>query len=155
MTTTAVPAVDGWFTTDADGPALIAQRCTACGTYVFPRAGVCCPNPHCRSTDFDDVPLSRRGKVWSYTDAQYQPPPPFMPPEGEYRPFAIAAVELVAEGLVVLGQVVPGVGVQDLAVGDEVEVVIDTLFTDDEHEHLIWKWKPVGQPAAGRHEESR
>ena len=146
MSRTAVPAVDGWFTIEGDEPALIGQRCTACGTYVFPRARVCCPNPHCRSTEFDEVPLSRRGKVWSYTDAPYQPPPPFVPPTDEHQPFAIAAVELVAEGLVVLGQVVPGVGVDDLAVGDEVELVVDTLFTDDEHEHLIWKWSPVRRP---------
>ncbi len=143
MTRTAVPAVDGWFTVDGDEPTLIGQRCTSCGTYVFPRARVCCPNPHCRSTDFDEVPLSRRGKIWSYTDARYQPPPPFVPSSGEHQPFAIAAVELATEGIVVLGQVVPGVGVDDLAVGDEVELVIDTLFSDDEHEHLIWKWKPV------------
>src|SRR2546428_813669 len=52
MTRTAVPAVDGWFTTDGDEPALVGQRCTACRTYVFPRARVCCPNPPRRSTDF-------------------------------------------------------------------------------------------------------
>jgi uncharacterized OB-fold protein len=145
MARVAMPAVDGWFTTNTEEPTLIGQRCTACQTYVFPRAQVCCPNPHCRSTDFDDVPLSRRGKVWSYTDAQFQPPPPFVQPGAEHRPFAIAAVELIAEGLVILGQVVPGVGVDDLAVGDEVELVIDTLFTEDEREQLVWKWKPVGR----------
>src|SRR6476619_4876514 len=130
MSRTAVPAVDGWFTIDGDEPPLVGQRCTSCHTYVFPRARVCCPNPHCRGTEFDDVPLSRRGKIWSYTDAQYQPPPPFVPPTSEHQPFAIAAVELVAEGLVVLGQVVRGVGVDDLSVGGEVELVTDTLFTD-------------------------
>lgn len=153
MTRTAVPAVSGWFTFEGDEATLIGQRCTACRTYVFPRARVCCPNPNCRSTEFDDVPLSRRGKVWSYTDAQYQPPPPFVPAAGQHRPFAIAAVELVAEGIVVLGQVVPGVGVADLAVGDEVELVVDTLFTDDEHDHLVWKWKPVGRPERPEPEE--
>jgi hypothetical protein len=43
--------------------------------------------------------------------------------------------------MVVLGQVVPGV---DVAVGDEVELVVDTLFTDDDGtEQLVWKWSPV------------
>ena len=39
-------------------------------------------------------PLSRRGTIWSYTDARYQPPPPYVPPPGDYEPFALAAVEL-------------------------------------------------------------
>ena len=50
-------------------------------------------------------PLSRTGTVWSYTDAQYQPPPPYIPPGEEHEPFAIAAVELAEEQMVILGQV--------------------------------------------------
>jgi uncharacterized protein len=40
--------------------------------------------------------------------------------------------------------VVPGVSVDDLKVGDEVELVIDTLYTEGEQEFLVWKWQPVG-----------
>ncbi len=138
---TRVPAVDGWFTT-ADEPALLASRCEGCGTYVFPPGPTWCPNPACSSTAFVEAPLSRRGRVWSYTDARYQPPPPFAAPD-PYEPFAIAAVELAAEQLVVLGQVVAGVEAGDLAVGDEVELVLETLYEDDDHEYVVWKWKPV------------
>jgi uncharacterized OB-fold protein len=60
-----------------------------------------------------------------------------------YVPFAIAAVELAAEQMVVMGQVVPGVDVDDLHVGDEVELVLDTLYEDDEHEYVVWKWRPL------------
>ena len=66
-----------------------------------------------------------------------------MPPTDEHVPFCIAAVELTAEKIVVLGQVVAGVSVDDLTVGQEVEVVVDTLFTDAEGEHQIFKWQPV------------
>ena len=55
--------------------------------------------------------------MWSYTDARYQPPPPYVPGAEPYEPFALAAVELEAEGLVVLGQVAAGYGVVDLTVG--------------------------------------
>ena len=58
-------------------------------------------------------------------------------------PFAICAVELAAEQMVVMGQVVPGVDVDELTVGDEVELVLDTLYEDDEHEYMVWKWRPV------------
>lgn len=144
MTKTRVPAVDGWFTTDPDRPALLGHRCTACGTYVFPPKAGSCPNPGCAATTLEDVELSTRGTVWSYTDARYQPPPPYVVPGAEHEPFALAAVELAAEGLVVLGQVVTGTSVDDLAVGAPVELVVDTLYEDDEHEYLVWKWAPVG-----------
>jgi uncharacterized protein len=66
-----------------------------------------------------------------------------------YVPFALVAVELAEEQMVVMGQVVPGVGVDDLRIGDEVELVLDTLHEDDEHEYMVWKWRP-SSGATGR-----
>lgn len=146
MTTkTRVPALgaEGWFTLDEDTPTLLGQRCDTCGTYAFPRVAHGCPNPACVSTELAEVPLSRRGTLWSYTDARYQPPPPYVVPTDEHEPFAIAAVELAEEAMVVMGQVVAGVAVEDLTVGQEMELVLDVLFSDDETEHLVWKWRPV------------
>ena len=144
-TRTRVPALgaEGWFSLDEAEPHLLGMRCTTCGTYVFPKADHGCPNPACVGTEFDEVPLSRRGTIWSYTDARYQPPSPYVVPTPEHVPFAIAAVELATEGIVVMGQVVAGVSVDDLTVGQEVELVVDVLFSDDDTDHLIWKWKPV------------
>jgi uncharacterized OB-fold protein len=71
---------EGWFTLDEEQPTLIGSRCSSCGTYVFPKRTGWCANPRCRGTELVDAPLSRRGKVWSYTDAQYQPPAPFVVP---------------------------------------------------------------------------
>jgi hypothetical protein len=45
--------------------------------------------------------------------------------------------------MVVLGQMVPGVGVDDLAVGMEVELTAGTLYEDEEAEYLIWQWRPA------------
>ena len=64
-------------------------------------------------SEFAEVRCSRTGKVWSYTDAGYQPPEPYVAAD-PYVPFALCAVELAAEQMVVMGQVVPGVGVDDL-----------------------------------------
>jgi uncharacterized OB-fold protein len=64
-------------------------------------------------------------------------------------PFCLVAVELAAEKLVVMGQVVPGVTVDDLAVGDEVELVIDTLYAEDGQDFLVWKWRPLGVAPVG------
>jgi uncharacterized OB-fold protein len=147
-TKTRVPAVEGWFTLDADAPALLGSRCRSCGTFAFPREQAFCRNPDCDSTEFDEVPLSRRGTVWSYTDACYQPPAPYVAAD-PYEPFCIAAVELAAEKMVVMGQVVGGVSVAGLAVGAEVELVLDTLYEDDDHEYLVWKWRPTGAGRTG------
>ena len=141
MSTTSVPAVEGWFTTSG-APHLLGTRCTACGTVFFPRAEGFCRNPECRGRTFDDVELSRTGKVWSYTDAQYQPPAPYIPPTDEHEPFALAAVELAEEQIVVLGQVAKGYGVDDLSVGAEVELVVEPLYEIDGVDHLIYRWKP-------------
>ncbi len=139
MTTT--PAIDGWFTS-GDLPALLGSRCGLCATVFFPRLDGFCRNPACSGEEFETVELSRRGTVWSYTDAQYQPPPPYIPRSENHEPFAIAAVEL-AEGLVVLGQVADGYGVADLRVGAEVELVVEPLYTDETGDRTIWRWKPV------------
>jgi len=156
VTHTSLPAVDGWFTTSGPAPALLGSRCGVCTSTYFPpipgNAGFC-RNPACDGEAFDEVELSRRGRIWSYTDAQYQPPAPYIAPQagasgGEaYVPFALAAVEL-AEGLVVLGQVADGYGVDDLKVGAEVELVVERLYGDttedgSSQDRTIWRWKPV------------
>lgn len=140
-----VPAVEGWFTT-GDRPALIGSRCTTCGNFAFPRESAYCRNPSCEGTEFEEVPLSRRGRVWSYTNACYQPPNPYVA-KGPFVPFCIAAVELAEEQLVVMGQVVSDVDVAHLSIGDEVELVLDTLYEDDDHEYLVWKWRPLATAA--------
>lgn len=137
----ATPAIEGWFTTGPE-PALLGSRCTTCGTVFFPKAQGFCRNPACSGEEFSELSLSRRGRVWSYTDAQYQPPAPYIPAADPYVPFALAAVEL-PEGLVVLGQVADGYGVNDLTVGSEVEIVVERLYTDDSGDRTIWRWKPV------------
>jgi len=142
-----VPAIDGWFTTSAE-PALLGTRCRSCSTAFFPRETTFCRNPACSGEELDEVELARRGRVWSYTDARYQPPPPYVPrhAEGEeYQPFAIAAVELEADGIVVLGQVADGYGLDDLTIGAEVELVVEPLYTDaaTDTTYLTWRWRPL------------
>jgi uncharacterized OB-fold protein len=138
-----LPAVQGWLNIDPDHPRLIGTRCTACGSVFFPREGVRCRNPACGARTLEETELSPRGTLWSYTNAGYKPPDPFVPRTDPFVPFAIAAVELEAEKIVILGQVVSGVGVDDLRIGQEMEITLDTLLEDDETETLTWKWKPV------------
>ena len=138
-----VAAVDGLFTLDEKAPALIGSRCSTCGTYYFPKETVLCRHPKCWSQDLPEVTLSRRGTVWSYTNACYAPPAPFVASE-PFEPFAIAAVELEKEKLTVLGQLPAGVGIDAIDVGDEVELRLGTLHEDDDKIYLTWQWQPTG-----------
>jgi uncharacterized protein len=147
LSPSGVPAVEGWFTT-GDDPRLIGVRCTTCGTYAFPPRPGPCPNPDCDGDELTSVELSSRGTVWSYTENHYQPPPPF-PQRETFEPYAIAAVELPAEGLVVLGQAAKGVSVADLRVGMPMKLGVDVLHTDDEGvDHLVWVWVPDTEEVA-------
>jgi uncharacterized OB-fold protein len=141
-TVTRVPAVEGWFTTDPDAPHLIGAKCPKCATVVFPPREGACPNPACDSDALEPTPLSRRGRVWSYTENHYAPPAPFVAAE-PFEPYAIAAVELTEEGIVVLGQVARHVHAADLHVGMEMQLEIDELYRDDEHEYLVYVWAPA------------
>ncbi|MEU9197125.1 Zn-ribbon domain-containing OB-fold protein [Streptomyces hundungensis] len=137
--------VAGWFT-DAPGQdfRLLGTRCAACSTVFFPREDAFCRNPGCAGGELTEVPLSRRGRVWSYTDARYRPPAPYVSdPHAEWEPHVLVAVELAAEHMVVLGQAAPGVGVADLAVGMEVEVVAGVLDEDAGTTWTTWHWRPV------------
>lgn len=141
--TKQVPAREGWFTMDDAAPRLLGQRCATCGTTMFPGLGVVlCPNPGCVGATFEQVELSRRGRIWSYTSASYPPPPPFKAAD-PFEPFVIAAVELEREGMVILGQIVEGVGVDELEVGMAVEVALEPLYEEDGQQFMVWKWRPV------------
>ncbi|MEV7419522.1 zinc ribbon domain-containing protein [Streptomyces sp. NPDC089919] len=149
MTRTRTPVVAGWFThvTGASGEEqfhLLGTRCTACRAVFFPREDAHCRNPTCTGGELAEVPLSRRGRVWSYTDGRYRPPAPYVSdPAAEWEPYTLLAVELAAERMVVLGQAAPGVTVADLAVGMEVEVEPGVLNEDADTVWTTWRFRPV------------
>jgi uncharacterized OB-fold protein len=137
-----VPAVEGWFTTD-DEPHLLGTRGMESGSYFFPAPVAVSANPHAPFEEREPVALSRTGRVWSYTTNHYAPPPPFVATE-PFEPYTIVAVELGPEQMVVLGLLDDGADPGALRVGQEVELVVGTLSEDDEHEYLVWKWRPLG-----------
>jgi len=155
LATTRVPAIEGWFSMPpedtpipADGSgvpgiSLLGTRCVDSGTYFFPPERVMSRAPGFAESELVEVELSTTGTLWSYTDAQYQPPSPFVAPTDPYVPYCLAAVELAEEQLVVLGQVIAGVTVDDLRVGMPMELVADELNSDEEHTYIVWKWRPV------------
>lgn len=141
MSVRQVPAVEGWFTS-GEAPALIGARGAESGSYFFPAAVAVSANPSAPFEEREEVLLSRRGKVWSYTTNYYKPPPPYIAPE-PFVPYTVVAVELERERIVVLGRLADDADPALLSVGQDVELVLGKLYEDDEGEHTIWSWRPI------------
>jgi uncharacterized OB-fold protein len=142
VSVSGVSAIEGWWSFDDSGaPQLVGARCPRCGTYVFPPRADNCPNPACSADELEQVALSRRGTLWSYTENRYQPPSPY-PQSESFEPFAVAAVELAEEGIIVLGKVVDGTLAADLKVGMEMELTTMRLYVDDDGvERAVYAWR--------------
>jgi len=135
-----IPIAEGLFAETEDGPRLLASRCPSCGAHYFPRSATC-NNPDCLGGQTEEIALSRRGKLWSYTIQYYPPPPPFKF-EQPFTPYAIGLVEL-PEGLRVLGMVSTD-NPEGLMVGLDVELVLERLYrNEDGDEMMTWKFRPL------------
>lgn len=130
-----VPVEEGLFTWSSGEPRLIGSRCKTCGTHSFPKS-YSCPNPECDAKDVEEVLLSRRGKLASYTIQHYAPPLFRMEP---FKPFAIGLVEL-PEGINVLGVLTT---TEKLKTGMGLEMVVEGLYTEGDSEVVTWKFRPL------------
>src|SRR5208282_6003473 len=132
-----IPIVSDVFTWPSSEPSLIGSRCKACGTVSFPKSPFC-GNADCKNKrEVEEVLLSRRGELLSFTLVCYQPPPPYVPPK-PFVPFPLGEVAF-PEGVAVIGQIV-GCKYEDLRTGMEAEVIIDKLY-EDESGNEIMGWK--------------
>ena len=124
-------------------PHLVGQRCNHCGTSHFPPTVVSCRNPACQGSDLTDVALSRFGLLWSYTVNRFPPPPPYRASD-PFTPYGIAAVELVEEGITVLGKLARDFDVETLRRGTLME-----LTDEDDDDGWGWRWRPVEGSTTG------
>jgi uncharacterized OB-fold protein len=125
---------DDWFEAEPH-PHLIGSRCSSCGSFAFPPETFACRNPACGAPSPETVPLSTTGTIWSYAVNHYPPPPPGLA-DG---PYAVAAVHLAREQMVVLGRIADGVDLDSLSVEQDVEIVIEPIVPGEEQ---TWKWRP-------------
>lgn len=138
MTTNWIPAVEGLFADTAEGPRLLGSRCTSCGTPYFPRK-TACHNPQCSGSKIEDCSYGGKGVVWSYSVADFPPPAPhkFDKP---FKPYVIGVIDM-ENGLRVIGQMVNPL--EEMKVGATVELVIDTLYHEEDKTFASWKFKLV------------
>ncbi|MBV6417623.1 MAG: hypothetical protein CMLOHMNK_02353 [Steroidobacteraceae bacterium] len=135
MVQSSEPCVAGLFSAEG-GARVHGSRCAACGTPYFPKAPSC-HNPACAGSKMEPCDFGGRGKVWSYSVANFPPPPPhkFDQP---FKPYAIAVVDLDS-GLRLVGQMVDPP--EAMRVGAPVELVIAPLFHEQDKAFTSWKFK--------------
>ena len=123
---------------DEGGAALLGARCRGCGTPYFP-APAHCRNPDCSASDLESSRFGGQGTLWSYSVANFAPPPPHRYDE-PFKPYVIGVVDLDA-GLRVVGQMIDSAS--EVAVGCRVELVIAPLFHEGDKAVTSWKFKRI------------
>ncbi len=95
---------------------LLVQRCTACAGFQFGPEWIC---HHCRSEDVDWFECSGEGKVYAFERVWH----PVHPALKDHGPYLVVLVELPDAGNVRLVGNLLGDPMQDVQIGDDVEVV--------------------------------
>ncbi len=118
-------------------PRLIGGKCLSCEEIIFPKPQIC---PNCQEENIEEIELSRKGRIFSSTVVMQQPRPFYKGPV----PYGLGFVEL-PEG-VRIETLFTGCDPEDLEIGMEVELVIETLYEDDAGNTLItYKFRPSGR----------
>ena len=133
------PVLEGAFVSDPE-PALVGSQCRSCDTVAFP-ASFTCPNPRCARKDVVSTPLSRTGRLASWTTVYFPPPPPFVAPD-PFEPITVVEVEFASEGIQVVGPLA-GASVADLRMGMAMQTVVEPYYTDDSGEVIGWNFRPL------------
>jgi uncharacterized OB-fold protein len=118
---------------DEGGPYLIGGRCISCQAVCFPKPSIC---PRCTGQSIVEAPLSRRGRLYTYTEV-YQKPPDY---DG-FVPYFIGRV-LLPEGVFVLTQL--KAEKEDLKIDREMELVVEPIFREESGKEFIgYKFRPA------------
>ena len=119
---------------DKENGYLIGSRCQKCGHYFYRKRAVCI---NCHSEDIEEVALSTRGTIWTYTIARQSYPGTLLVP-----PFVIAIVELPEQ--VQLMTAVTDCDPEAVRIGMEVELYFWKVTEDEEgNEVMAFAFRPV------------
>jgi len=115
-------------------PALEGSRCPECGERFYPPRVVCL---NCYHEGLEPVPLSRRGKLYTFTIARMTLPGALV-----QAPYVIAQVEL-PEGLHI-PTVLTDVDPESVKIGMDLELVVEKASVNAEGaEVMTFKFRPV------------
>jgi len=113
---------------------LMGSKCASCGEVMFGPHNMCLK---CGSREVSALPLSRKGKIHSFTAIMHPPPECEIP-----VPYGSGYVEL-PEGVLVPTLLTES-DVNTLQIGMEAEMVIEEFKQDEEGNKIVtYKFKPV------------
>ena len=137
---TQIPIKEGLFTgslSAAEQVRLMGSRCKNCSEISLGKQQTC---PNCGGVDLEGIPLSRRGKLWTYTVIRHKPPGDYKGPN-PFVPFGLGLVE-IPEGIRVLSPI--QCDPEKMKVGMELELEVFPLFTDENSsEVMAFRFRPV------------
>jgi uncharacterized OB-fold protein len=138
-----LPIQDGVYTLTDDGPRLLASRCADCSELTFPKQKSC---PACTGRESEEVQLSPRGTLWTWTVQNFPPPPPYTGPQDRevFVPYGVGYVEL-PEGIRVEGRLTEN-DPSRLEIGMDMEIVLEKFIQNEDGDDLMTF---AFRPAAG------
>jgi len=117
-----------------DSPALLGSRCPGCGEHFYPPRYVCL---NCYHEGLEEVALSTRGELYSFTIARVALPGTLMTP-----PYVIAQVQLT-EGVQV-ATVLTEIDPESARIGMALELVVEKASVDSEgNDVMTFKFRPA------------
>lgn len=119
-----------------DKPILAGSRCKSCRSVFFPKQKHCV---NCYKSEMEEIPLSKKGILYTYTVVRYAP-------KGFRTPYAIGYVQL-PEGVRIFSQLTDCEPFEEkLRLGMQVEMIMDELFVDKEGiANISFKFKPLSR----------
>jgi uncharacterized OB-fold protein len=90
--------------------------------------------------NLEEIPLSRRGKLWTYTVIRHKPPGDYRGPD-PFVPFGLGLVE-IPEGIRVLSPIY--CQLEKIKIGMDLEMEVYPLYTDEnQNEVMAFRFRPV------------
>lgn len=135
-----IPIREGLLTTplaSIEKVRLVGSKCGKCGEVSLGKRVQCA---NCGATRLEEMPLSKKGKLWTYTVIRHKPPGDYKGPD-PFAPFGLGLVEL-PEGIRVLSPI--QADPEKIKVGMELELEVHPLYTDeDKNEVMAFRFRPV------------
>ena len=131
-----VVVLEGFFhlpTSAGEQPYLIGSKCSTCGLVVFPKRTIC---PICEiDKPMLEVPLSRKGKLASFTCAR-------VASEGMTAPYLVGTIDL-PEGPRFIALIADEQNIDALKIGMDMELVIEKIAEEEGHDLIGYKFRPI------------
>ncbi len=132
-----VPVQEGLFklpSSPSEKGYLIGTRCRECGETFSSKRKYCA---NCTGADMEEIALSTKGKIHSFTISRMVPPGSVME-----APYVLAQVRLSDGGLV--SSVLTDCDVEAVDIDMDVELVIEKVMEDEEgNDVMSFKFKPI------------